>query len=160
MSDNSPPNNLEISVKHYCYAHGCKVEVAPVLFMCQKHWRMLSKHIRQSVRDFYRDGQEHDKLPSQEQEQSQKQDWLNAARAARGYVAGKENKCARCGRDLVALNKNSPLSPLSCPPCVEATVKHCATVAEATVKQAQAKEIKVEAAVKQLSLWGDEDFYG
>jgi hypothetical protein len=163
MSDNSPHNNVEISVKPHCYAHGCKVEVAPVLFMCQKHWRMLPKHLRQAVRDCYRPGQEHDELPSQNpnHNHNRKQDWLNAARAAKGYVAGKENKCARCGRDLVALNKNSPLSPLGCPPCIEATVKHCAAVAEAAAKQveaeAQPKEINA-AAVKQLSFWTNEDF--
>jgi hypothetical protein len=109
-------------MKHTCQAHGCKVEVEPKLFMCVQHWRMVPKIYLDAIWASYRPGQENDLKPSQA--------YILAANAAKGYIAGKENRCARCGRDLVPLNKNSAFSPLACPPCHESTRRTCATEAD------------------------------
>jgi hypothetical protein len=52
------------SLRHECHAAGCSVAVPPKMFMCRKHWYMLTKELRDSVWATYRPGQEVDKKPS------------------------------------------------------------------------------------------------
>ncbi len=49
---------------HICHAIGCKTPVAPKLFMCAAHWRLVPKPMQNAVWATYRPGQERDKQPS------------------------------------------------------------------------------------------------
>jgi hypothetical protein len=49
---------------HVCHAHGCRVEVAPISFMCPAHWHMLPVAVRAEVCAVYVLGQEVRKDPS------------------------------------------------------------------------------------------------
>lgn len=51
---------------HLCHARGCTANVAPKLFMCRKHWFMLTEQMRRNVWRAYRKCQEIDKTPSKE----------------------------------------------------------------------------------------------
>lgn len=49
---------------HECHAIECGAEIAPKLLFCLKHWRMLSKKLKDLIWENYRPGQERDKKPS------------------------------------------------------------------------------------------------
>jgi hypothetical protein len=49
---------------HLCHAHGCKIEIAPRLLMCPRHWFALPGKLRAAIWREYRPGQERDKGPS------------------------------------------------------------------------------------------------
>lgn len=42
---------------HTCHAIACKAQVPPVMFMCRRHWYMLSKTARDAIWRHYRVGQ-------------------------------------------------------------------------------------------------------
>jgi hypothetical protein len=71
-------------MNHHCHARNCKTPVKPELFMCFKHWKMISKKTQRLVWLYYRPGQCDDKQPSKE--------WLNAANLAIEEVIQKEKK--------------------------------------------------------------------
>jgi hypothetical protein len=52
--------------EHLCHARNCATRVAPRMFMCHKHWYMLSKPLRKAVWAAYVPGQEIRKDPTLE----------------------------------------------------------------------------------------------
>lgn len=70
--------------RHRCHAVGCRVEVHPILLLCDKHWAMVPHSTRISVWMTYRPGQCDDKKPSLS--------WCLAADDAVQAVADKEGK--------------------------------------------------------------------
>lgn len=70
-------------MNHHCHARGCVKEIKPELLMCWKHWCRVPRAIQRAVWRHYRPGQCDDKQPSAE--------WHQAADAAIGAVALKEN---------------------------------------------------------------------
>lgn len=53
-------------MKHICHAKKCTQEVPPKMFMCNKHWFMLPKQLRDLVWKVYVPGQEIRKDPTPE----------------------------------------------------------------------------------------------
>lgn len=84
---------------HTCHAIDCHIPVEPKLIMCRKHWKMVPKHLQQSIWYHYRPGQEQDKRPSPE--------YVVTARQAVNAVAAKE------GKPLLPDLTDSPLLPLA-----------------------------------------------
>ena len=80
-------------MKHTCHAEGCEKRIVPSLFMCAKHWGMLSLKRKVEVWKHYREGQERDKAPSRE--------YLEAARQAINEVREKEQSNGNLRRDQV-----------------------------------------------------------
>lgn len=68
--------------EHVCHAEGCQVQIPPELFMCNLHWWMVPRPLRQQITLSYRPGQCDDKKPSKE--------WVEAAQAAIAAVKEKE----------------------------------------------------------------------
>jgi hypothetical protein len=52
--------------EHLCHARNCATEVPPRMFMCRKHWYMVSKPLRDAVWAAYVPGQEIRKDPTGE----------------------------------------------------------------------------------------------
>lgn len=69
-------------MKHLCHAEGCRVSVPPSMFMCKRHWFLLSRELRSKIWAAYVEGQEVTKNPSTE--------YLEAARAGVAYIKAKE----------------------------------------------------------------------
>lgn len=67
---------------HTCHATGCDEIVPPKMFMCRKHWFMLSGDMRSQVWFVYVPGQEIRKDPTPE--------YLEVANRAIAEVAAKE----------------------------------------------------------------------
>ncbi len=53
-------------MEHTCHANNCTKGVDEEVFMCRKHWNMVSKKLKMELVKRYRRGQEKDKNPSQE----------------------------------------------------------------------------------------------
>lgn len=51
-------------MSHHCHATNCSVPVPPEMFMCRRHWFMVSKPQRDAIWDSYRAGQCDDHQPS------------------------------------------------------------------------------------------------
>lgn len=51
-------------MSHTCHARDCATEVPPKMLMCQPHWFMVPKSIRDRVWQTYNAGQERTKNPS------------------------------------------------------------------------------------------------
>jgi hypothetical protein len=49
---------------HLCHAYGCPNPVPPSMFMCQRHWYLLRKPLRNAVWREYTPGQEKTKTPT------------------------------------------------------------------------------------------------
>lgn len=49
---------------HHCHAIGCTAKTHPRLFMCPRHWRMLTREHQQAIWREYRAGQEIRKDPT------------------------------------------------------------------------------------------------
>lgn len=49
---------------HTCHALDCTDAIAPRLFMCRRHWRMVPRLLQKELWKQYRPGQEVDKQPS------------------------------------------------------------------------------------------------
>ena len=64
--------------RHTCHAHGCDTPVAPRLFMCGRHWRMVPKKMQNELWAVYVPGQETRKDPTSE--------YLEVAIEIRNYV--------------------------------------------------------------------------
>ena len=69
-------------MSHTCHADNCQKNIAPKLFMCLQHWKMVPKDMQNNVWNNYRQGQENDKRPTIA--------YLKATRLARCFVAFKE----------------------------------------------------------------------
>lgn len=52
--------------EHVCHATGCDTHVPPRMFMCKRHWYMLTKAERDSLWAVYVPGQERRMDPSDE----------------------------------------------------------------------------------------------
>lgn len=70
--------------KHTCHWPGCDKRVAPALWGCLKHWRMLPLAIQRRIWRAYRPGQENTKTPSRE--------YIEAAREAQEYIAARNHE--------------------------------------------------------------------
>ena len=70
--------------EHHCHAIGCSISTPPEMFMCKRHWFMLSKSIRDRVWATYRHGQCDDRRPSE--------DYCRVAMDALRFIAQKEGK--------------------------------------------------------------------
>lgn len=66
-------------MSHNCHATGCKVATPPEMFMCKRHWYMLTKQMRSAIWLHYRPGQCDDWVISHE--------YAEAARNAIRYIA-------------------------------------------------------------------------
>lgn len=55
-----------LTLRHYCHAVRCFVQVPPKMLMCKRHWTMVPRKLQKKVWDHYREGQEHNKKPSSE----------------------------------------------------------------------------------------------
>jgi hypothetical protein len=66
--------------EHLCHWPGCQEPVAPRLWGCPHHWRLLPRHLRLAILAAYAPGQELTKQPSAA--------YVAAARAARNWVVG------------------------------------------------------------------------
>lgn len=53
-------------IEHICHARGCEEVVPPRMFMCRKHWYMLTSGMRDKIWLYYAPGQERRKDPSPE----------------------------------------------------------------------------------------------
>jgi len=53
-----------LAVSHTCHADGCSVEVAPAMFACLPHWRMVPKPLQRALTRVYVPGQELTKQPT------------------------------------------------------------------------------------------------
>lgn len=51
-------------IPHTCHWPGCRKEVPPKLWGCNRHWYMLPPRFRSEILSLYRPGQEIDKNPS------------------------------------------------------------------------------------------------
>jgi len=69
---------------HTCHADGCTKPVPPKMFMCKRHWYAVPKPLRDAIWATYRQGQEHDKAPSD--------NYLRNASEAVKSVAAKEGR--------------------------------------------------------------------
>jgi protein gp37 len=69
-----------------CSARACERDVAPKLFMCGTHWRMVPRRLQAAIWKHFRPGQEHDGKVTGK--------WLEAAQAAIEAVAQREAKLA------------------------------------------------------------------
>lgn len=72
---------------HTCHARDCSVKVPPAMFMCKRHWRMLTDKLRAKIWTHYVPGQEVRKDPSDK--------YLKWAGRAIDYVAMIEGKKKR-----------------------------------------------------------------
>lgn len=79
-------------IVHTCHAPGCSTPVAPKLFMCRRHWRMLPAELRALVWKHYRPGQEVDKKPSA--------DYLEVTQRAKAFIARFESLRPKTQREL------------------------------------------------------------
>lgn len=64
---------------HHCHWPGCTKSVPPAKWGCKAHWFALPKHIRDAIWAAYAPGQEISMTPSRA--------YLEAARAARTWIA-------------------------------------------------------------------------
>lgn len=71
-------------MKHTCHWPSCKLEVAPSLWGCRKHWFMLPADIRYAIIKAYVPGQEIAKTPSKEyiKAANKAQEWIRDYEAA------------------------------------------------------------------------------
>ncbi len=69
-------------MSHHCHASGCSTPTKPEMFMCKKHWYMLTAEHRAKIWATYRAGQCDDWKPSES--------YCHAARDAVVYLATKE----------------------------------------------------------------------
>lgn len=51
-------------MSHHCHATECRIGVPPQMFMCHRHWYMLSKPQKDAIWKYYRVGQCDDQKPS------------------------------------------------------------------------------------------------
>jgi len=68
---------------HTCHAAGCSRKVPPVMFMCKRHWFMLTPELRAAIWRTYRPGQCDDWKISQA--------YADAATAAVRWLGQKED---------------------------------------------------------------------
>lgn len=70
--------------EHRCHAEACTTPVPPKMFMCRKHWYMVSPDDRRLLWHLYMPGQEIHKDPTQA--------YLEHAQACIDVVAAKEGR--------------------------------------------------------------------
>ncbi|WP_235594409.1 hypothetical protein [Leptospira santarosai] len=77
---------------HNCHAIGCNTKTKPEMFMCLKHWRMVSKRTQQLIWKYYRPGQCDDWKPSSEYCASAKLALCEVATKEKISVSGDEEE--------------------------------------------------------------------
>jgi hypothetical protein len=77
----APRQGVEAAA-HTCHWPGCEQRVPPRMWGCREHWYRLPEGLRKRIWAAYRPGQEVEKNPSRE--------YLEAARAARGWILGQQ----------------------------------------------------------------------
>lgn len=78
--------------EHTCHWTGCSAPVPPKMWGCKAHWDRLPKEIRDRIWAAYRPGQEIDKNPSEA--------YIEAARAARDWIAEQQSRVFESPRQI------------------------------------------------------------